>query len=50
MIKTAELKKAVVGKLKEAYPPPEYTHYGIGVKEDFNKPCFFTQVMETQHE
>ncbi len=40
----AELKKALIGKLKELYPDGQYKYYGIEVKEGYKRPSFFTKL------
>lgn len=45
-IKFSEIKKAVNGLLKERYPPPEYKIYGREIKEGYDAPCFFTEILD----
>jgi len=32
--------------LKGRYPPPQYKIYGKEIKEDYDKPCFFTEILD----
>lgn len=43
-MKYAEIKKAVNGLLKGRYPP--YKIYGKEIKEGYDTPCFFTEILD----
>lgn len=32
--------------LKERYPPPQYKIYGKEIKEKYDEPCFFTEILD----
>lgn len=32
--------------LKGRYPPPQYKIYGKEIKEDYDLPCFFTEILD----
>lgn len=46
LIKFVEIKKAVNMLLKGRYPPPQYKIYGKEIKEGYEKPCFFTEILD----
>ena len=45
-IKFTEIKKAVNELLKERYPPPQFKIYGKEIKEGYDAPCFFTEILD----
>lgn len=45
-IQFTEIKKAVNQLLKERYPPPQYKIYGKEIKEGYEAPCFFTEIID----
>jgi hypothetical protein len=45
-IKFVEIKKAINELLKGRYPPPQYKIYGKEIKEDYDLPCFFTEILD----
>ncbi|NBI72143.1 hypothetical protein D3Z50_13940 [Clostridiaceae bacterium] len=45
-IKFTEIKKALNELLKGRYPPPQYKIYGKEIKEGYEPPCFFTEVLD----
>ena len=45
-IKFVEIKKAVNELLKGRYPPPQYKIYGKEIKEGYDAPCFFTEILD----
>lgn len=45
-IKFVEIKKAVNELLKGRYPPPQYRIYGKEIKEGYDAPCFFTEILD----
>lgn len=45
-IKFTEIKKAVNALLKERYPPEQYKIYGQDTREDYEEPCFFTEILD----
>lgn len=45
-IKFTDIKKAVNRILKERYPPPQYKIYGQEIKEGYETPCFFTEILD----
>lgn len=45
-IKFTEIKKAVNGLLKGRYPPPQYKIYGKEIREGYEAPCFFTEILD----
>ena len=32
--------------LKERYPPPQYRIYGKEIREGYDAPCFFTEILD----
>ena len=45
-IKLVEIKKAINGLLKGRYPPPQYKIYGKEIREGYDAPCFFTEILD----
>lgn len=45
-IKFTEIKKAVNELLKGRYPPPQYKIYGKEIREGYEAPCFFTEILD----
>lgn len=45
-IKFVEIKKAVNELLKGRYPPPQYKIYGKEIREGYDAPCFFTEILD----
>ena len=45
-IKFVEIKKAVNELLKGRYPPPRYKIYGKEIREGYEAPCFFTEIID----
>ena len=45
-IKFVEIKKAANGLLKGRYPPPQYRIYGKEIREGYEAPCFFTEILD----
>lgn len=45
-IKLVEIKKAINGLLKGRYPPPKYKIYGKEIREGYDAPCFFTEILD----
>ena len=45
-IKLVEIKKAVNELLKGRYPPPQYKIYGKEIREGYDAPCFFTEILD----
>lgn len=45
-IKFSEIKRSVNGLLKGRYPPPQYKIYGKEIREGYDAPCFFTEILD----
>ena len=45
-IKFTEIKKAANELLKRRYPPPQYKIYGKEIREGYDAPCFFTEILD----
>lgn len=45
-IKYVEIKKAINELLKKKYPSEQYKIYGKEIKEEYNTPCFFTEILD----
>ena len=45
-IKFVEIKKAANGLLKGRYQPPQYRIYGKEIREGYEAPCFFTEILD----
>lgn len=40
----AEIKKSLLEYMKSLFPADKYKYYSMAVVEDFDRPCFFTQL------
>lgn len=40
-----EVKKGLIAKMQEAFPKKEYKYYSKAVVENYERPCFFTQII-----
>lgn len=45
-IKFVEIKKAINELLKGRYPPPQYKIYGKEIREGYDAPCFFAEILD----
>lgn len=39
-----DVKKALIGKMKQVFPTSKYKYYSMAVVEKYERPCFFTQL------
>ncbi len=44
MMTVSDVKQGMLDKMKTIFPEPEYTYYAMDVVENFERPCFFTQI------
>ena len=40
----SDVKKGLIGKMKQVFPTSKYKYYSMGVVEGYKRPCFFTQL------